>query len=288
MDADLVAGLLAGVAAAVLFGLAAVVQARAVRGDARSTQGLGPFVRWAVGNPWMMAVVAAYLVGFVLHAVAIWLLPLYLAQASIALSLPVTALASARLSEILTRSGWLGIAAVTGGLVLLAVGAGSAGEVVEGPGFAIGLVLALGGLLAVGVLARRAGAVTLGTLAGLGYAGSALAVRGVELPLSPAIAASALAVPAFGVLAFWLYSLALDRALVSTATAPMITAQTFVPALVGLAWLGDGVRDGWGVAIATGLVLATAGTLLLQRAPESSTVSGRRAPRARPRTDPRR
>ncbi|MFK5581968.1 hypothetical protein ACI3EX_00870 [Ornithinimicrobium sp. LYQ131] len=270
MDADLAAGLLAGVAAAVLFGLAAVVQARAVRGDARSTQGLGPFVRWAVGNPWMMAVVAAYLVGFVLHAVAIWLLPLYLAQASIALSLPVTALASARLSEILTRSGWLGIAAVTGGLVLLAVGAGSAGEVVEGAGFAIGLVLALGVLLVVGVLARRAGAVTLGTLAGLGYAGSALAVRGVDLPLSPAIVASALAVPAFGVLAFWLYSLALDRALVSTATAPMITAQTFLPALVGLAWLGDGVRDGWGLAIAAGLVLATAGTMLLQRAQESS------------------
>ena len=36
----------------------------------------------------MMLVVAAYLVGFVLHAVAIWLLPLYLAQALVAMSLP--------------------------------------------------------------------------------------------------------------------------------------------------------------------------------------------------------
>lgn len=269
MDADMAAGLIAGVGAAVLFGLAAVAQARAVRGDARSTQGLASFVQWAVRNPWMMAVVAAYLVGFLLHAVAIWLLPLYLAQASIALSLPVTALASARLSEMLTGLGWLGITAVTTGLVLLAVGAGPAGEVVEDNGFALGLVLALVALLVVGLLVRGAGAVTLGWLAGLGYAGSALAVRGVDLPLSPAISVSVLAVPAYGVLAFWLYSLALDRALVSTATAPMITAQTFVPALAGLAWLGDGVREGWGAAVAAGLLLATAGTVLLQRAQES-------------------
>ena len=44
-------------------------------------------------HPLILLVVAAYLAGFVLHAVAIWLLPLYLAQAAIALSLPVTAVA---------------------------------------------------------------------------------------------------------------------------------------------------------------------------------------------------
>ena len=46
-----------------------------------------------------MLVVAAYLVGFVLHAAAIWLLPLYLAQALVAMSLPVTALASHRVED---------------------------------------------------------------------------------------------------------------------------------------------------------------------------------------------
>ena len=264
-DGGAALGLLAGVTAAVLFGLAAVVQARAVRGDAARLGGLVPFVRWAVGSPWMMLVVAAYLAGFVLHAVAIWLLPLYLAQASIALSLPVTALASARLSEVLGGAGWLGVVAVSGGLVLLAVGAGPAGAVVASAGFALGLVAALVVLLALGLLLRGAGPVLLGWLAGLGYAGSALAVRGVELPLSPAVVAAALAVPGFGLLGFWLYSRALDRALVSTATAPMITAQTFVPALAGLVWLGDGVREGWGAVIVVGLLLATAGTVLLQR-----------------------
>lgn len=264
-DGGAALGLLAGVAAAVLFGLAAVVQARAVRDDSARLSGLLPFVRWAVRRPWMLAVVVAYLAGFVLHAVAIWLLPLYLAQASIALSLPVTALASARLAEVLGGSGWLGIAAVSGGLVLLAVGAGPAGAVVAGAGFALGLVVALLALLALGLLLRGAGPVLLGWLAGLGYAGSALAVRGVELPLSPAVAVAALAVPGYGLLGFWLYSRALDRALVSTATAPMITAQTFLPALVGVAWLGDGVRPGWGAAIVLGLLLATGGTAVLQR-----------------------
>ena len=50
-----------------------------------------------------MLVVAAYLVGFVLHAGAIWLLPLYLAQALVAMSLPVTALASHRVEDRLHR-----------------------------------------------------------------------------------------------------------------------------------------------------------------------------------------
>ena len=55
----------------------------------------------------MLLVVAAYLVGFVLHAAAIWLLPLYLAQALVAMSLPVSALASHRVEDALhAPAGW--------------------------------------------------------------------------------------------------------------------------------------------------------------------------------------
>ena len=86
-------GLLAGLGAAVLFGVGAVVQAHAVRSIDEPTQRLSDFVaRRRCGSPLILLVVAAYLAGFVLHAVAIWLLPLYLAQAAIAFSLPVTAL----------------------------------------------------------------------------------------------------------------------------------------------------------------------------------------------------
>ena len=150
--------------------------------------------------------------------------------------------------------------------MLLSLGASPAGDALTGTTFSIALVVAMAALLGAGLAARAAGPVLLGWLAGLGYAGSALAVRGVELPLSVPSAVAAVTVPGFGVVAFWLYSLALDRSMVSTATAPMITAQTFVPALVGLAWLGDDVRDGWGLAIGAGLLLATAGTVPLARA----------------------
>jgi drug/metabolite transporter (DMT)-like permease len=52
---------------------------------------------------------------------------------------------------------------------------------------------------------------------------------------------------------------------VSTATAPMIVGQTFVPGLVGVLLLGDGVRPGWWSAVATGLVLSVAGAIFLSR-----------------------
>ena len=42
-----------------------------------------------------------------------------------------------------------------------------------------------------------------------------------------------------------------------------MTAQTGVPALVGVILLGDQVRPGWGAAVVVGLVLAVAGTVLL-------------------------
>jgi hypothetical protein len=92
-----------------------------------------------------------------------------------------------------------------------------------------------------------------------------VAVRGVGLPVSALVVLVALTVPAFGLVAFWLYSLGMHSEAVSAATAPMIVGQTFVPALVGVALLGDGVREGWWPAVAAGLALSTAGAVWLAR-----------------------
>jgi len=112
----------------------------------------------------------------------------------------------------------------------------------------------------------------LGLLAGLGYAGSAISVRGLGTPVSPVVAVAALAVPSFSVFAFWLYSLGMHRAAVPSTTAALIVTQTFVPAAVGVALLGDGVRHGWWPAVAVGLVLSTSGAVLLGR--QNSRVRG--------------
>jgi drug/metabolite transporter (DMT)-like permease len=258
-----VLGLAAGLVSAAVFGVAAVVQAHAVRRYDTSPTGLVGFVSRSLRDGRMMIVVAAYLVGFVLHAAAIWLLPLYLAQALVAMSLPVTALASHRVEDALHRHGWVAVGVVTLGLILLSLGAGDPGDVVT-TGTFVGLLWAAVVVLAVASAAgRHLAGPLLGLLAGLGYAGSAISVRGVGTPIDPVVVAAALAVPSFSLVAFWLYSLGMHRAAVPSTTASLIVAQTFVPAAVGVALLGDGVRDGWWPAVVIGLVLSTCGAAVL-------------------------
>lgn len=285
-------GVVAGLVGALLFGVGAVIQAHAVRRQDSSPDKLTGFVARSVRDPWTVLVVGMYLVGFVLHAIAIWELPLYFAQATVAMSLPVTAVASLVLHERLTPVHWSALAAVTGGLVLLALGSGSPGAIVVTPTFA-GVLVA--GVVVVALLSTRGARLPgawLGTVAGLGYAGSAIAVRGVEASADPLVVAAALAVPAYSLVAFWLYSLGMDRAGVSSVTAPLIVAQTIVPALVGVALLGDGVRTGWWPGVVAGLVLATAGAILLSRDHPSSSAASASAsasgPAGRPDRAPRR
>lgn len=262
----MILGLVCALASAALFGVAAVGQARAMRALPEGDLGLLDFVRAALGSGLLLAVVAAYLAGFVLHAVALLLLPLYLAQASISLSLPITAVVSAVwLHERLGPSRWLAVAAVIAGLVLVAAGAGTVEHtaststlVAVGAGWL--LVLALGARLS---LAASAG--VLGAWSGLGYAGSAVTTRGLS---SDDLLFSALAlviVSALGLVAFWLYSVALGRTDVASSTAPLIVMQTCIPAVVGVVAFGDTVRSGWTVAVVAGLALSIAGAIHLGR-----------------------
>ena len=252
-----------GLLSAAVFGVAAVVQAQAVRGFERSPDGLWGFVASSVRDGRTMMVVAAYLVGFVLHAAAIWLLPLYLAQAMVAMSLPVTAIASRRVEDDLRPSGWAAVGLVTLGLVLLSLGAGAPGDVVTDTTFVISLWAGVAALAVASATIRHLPGPVLGLLAGLGYAGSAISVRGIGTPVDGVVVVAALAVPSFSLVAFWLYSLGMHRAAVPSTTASLIVAQTFVPAAVGVALLGDGVRDGWWPGVIVGLLLATCGAAVL-------------------------
>mgnify|MGYP000845570963 CR=1 FL=1 len=261
-------GLLAAIASAVCFGAAAVLQAVVVRD-------LGPradSLLWMAVQMWirprLLGVVLAYLVGFALHAVAIWLLPLYLAQAAISLSLPITAWWAARkLGEPMGRVAWVSVAAIVAGLGLLAFGAGDAGLQGIGAPFAAVLWLLVIVLALFSLLGRLEDGVEFGALAGLGYAGTAIGVRGAtgaESAVWTAVA-SGLAVPALGMLAFWLYSMAMDRGQVAVASALVIVSQTLLPTIVGLALLGDQIAAGREWAIVTGLVAAMGGAIVLSR-----------------------
>ena len=268
----MILGLACALGSAVLFGVAAVLQAHAMRALPEGDPGLRTFARAAVRSWPILAVVGAYLAGFGLHAVALWLLPLYLAQASISLSLPVTAVVSAVvLHERLEPGRWLAVAAVIAGLVLVALGAGGVEHTTSAAAL---VVVGVVWLFVLGIGARwsiRAGAGVLGAWSGLGYAGTAVTTRGLDR-VAPRVSLAALAVvSALGVVAFWLYSVALGRADVASSTAPLIVMQTCVPALVGVLAFGDTVRAGWTAAVVGGLALSIAGAIHLGRQPGSAT-----------------
>ena len=284
----MVLGVVAGLVGAVLFGCGAVLQAHAVRRLDAAPDRLSGFVSTSLRDPRTLVVLALYLAGFVLHAVAIWYLPLYLAQVTVAMSLPVTAVVSTlTLHEHLSRADWGALAAVTAGLVLVALGSGDAGDVLVTPEFAGLLGAGLVALVAVSLARHHVSGAGLGAIAGLGYSASAIAVRGVDADVNLLVTVAALAVPSYSLVAFWLYSLGMDQAGVSAVTAPLIVLQTFVPALVGVWLLGDTVREGWWPAVACGLVLATAGAIALSRPTASSDAEATssapgRGPRPRP------
>ena len=255
----MVIGLGAALVAAVLFGVGAVVQAVAVR-------------RHGLISPMMAVVVGLYLAGWLLHVVAIALTPLYVAQVGTALSLAITALVAAWVvGEPLSRRHWLAIAAQVGGLGLLALSAGDVGNhdvsAVDAVVLCAGLVVLL--LLGI-VVVRRPGprnGLALGVLAGLAFAGSPIASRPLAEPdLDLATAATLMVIGLYGLLGFWLYSIALSRVSVTAATAPVILLQTLVPALVGVLAFSDEVRAGWWPVGVLGLIISTTSALVLSGA----------------------
>jgi drug/metabolite transporter (DMT)-like permease len=265
-------GLVAALAAAVVFGASSILQAV---GSRRLSPTSGFSVR-TVGRllrqPAFVLAVLLNLVGFVLHLAAVRALPLFLAQAGIAASLAVTALLAVRFfHDRLTVTEWGAVAAVCVGLALLTAAAGATGEdratgAMSVALFAVAAVMVAGGLAATrahGVVA----AAGLSLLAGLGFANTALAARLLPELTVPSMLVSpvAYALPLSGALAFLLYSLALQRSSVTVATAPMIVLQTALPAVAGVLLLGDEVQSGWLVGALAGFILTAGGGVALLR-----------------------
>jgi drug/metabolite transporter (DMT)-like permease len=256
-----VVGLVSGLTAAMLYGGAAILQAHAVRRLA-AAHSLTGFLREAVFDVRTNAVVALYLLAFGFHVVAIELTPLYLAQAAIAMSLPVTAvLGQLLLRERLHPWQWLAIVGLTAGLLLLAIGSGDPGDLPPSVGFAAGIIAGLALLMALAWVTRNRGPLLVGTVSGIGYGLAAIGVRAVGWPLTVEAVMAALVLPLVGVLAFWLYSVALDRGGVAAATGGLIVTQTFLPSFVGVVALGDQVSHP--LAVLAGLALAVVGAVAL-------------------------
>jgi hypothetical protein len=185
----------------------------------------------------------------------------------------VTAVAAATWLRVpLSRGEWLGVAAVVAGLLALAVSAAE-GEKVILSTFERWMPLLFGVLLliltwAAARLTGRLGVVALGAMAGFGFGLVGIATASLADPIT---VTGLLTDPAaWGVLVAGGVSLlalatALQRGAVTQATAAMVVAETVIPSIIGLVFLGNRIRPGYEVLMAFGMVLAIGGAVALAR-----------------------
>ncbi|WP_088287657.1 hypothetical protein [Kineosporia sp. A_224] len=253
------------VAAAVGYGLASVLQAVGMRGADATVTGMR--------RP-------AYLAGAVLDVaawgtslVALRTLPVFEVQSVLAGSLVVTALAArVLLGALLRRRDVVAIAAAVLCLAAVAWSASAQEAAALGPVTRWALAAAAVPVVVLGVRATRPG--TSAVAAGLAFGGTALCSRAATLPAAPwqhlgatagALATDPLvwALVVYGAGGVVFYAQALQHGSVGPVTALLWITEVVVPALVGVAILGDRVRPGWTVpaAVAVVGVLAAAVTL---------------------------
>ena len=282
----MVGSLLAALLSATCYGIAAVMQAIAVRAASNrpaevageAGQGVDPgLVVRMMRQGLFLASIAIDLLGFVAQLVALRKLPLFAVQAIMASNLAVTAVFAAWLMKArLSMREWLAVAGVVIGVALLGLSAGAQGAAKVGSEFELGLIVAVVAIgvsgFAVARLPNPVRTLALGAIAGLGYAVVAVSARilpgfaPVQLVKSPA----AYTLAAAGIVSFLLYATALEGGSVTTATAAVVLAETMPPALVGVLFLGDTTRHGLAAVGVLGFLLAVVCAVALARFGEAS------------------
>lgn len=270
----MILSLVAALAAAVSYGVSTIMQAVATR----KTRGLA-----AVTTPLVILALVVDGVAWLLSLVALNRLPLFLVQAVLAGSIVVVVLlARWFLGARLRRVDVGAVVAVV--LALVVIGAAGGDQPATAPPGGFVAVLVSGSvLLALGtVLLYRAGSSrALAVAAGLGYSVAALGARTAHAAddlLGTVLQPVAVPVVLGGVVGAIAYLRALERGHVGGTAATVSVLEVVVPGGIGIAVLGDVVRDGWAVPAAVALVVALAACVLLATSPANSAAEGQEAP----------
>lgn len=273
----MVTSLVAGVVAALLYGIASIMQAIAVREASNRVSGDGagvdPGLLVRMLAQWRFVVsICLDALGFVAQLVALRRLPLFAVQAMVAANLAVIAvLASLVIGVALSWREWAAVSGVVAGVGLLGSSAGAEGATAAGTMFKLALIVATAGLAMLGMAAARlrepARTLLLGTVAGLGYGVLGIAARVLTgfAPLALVKDPATYAVIAAGIVSFAFYATALEGGSVTVATAAVVLAETLPPAVVGVIFLGDTTRPGLEPAAAIGFLVAVASAVMLAR-----------------------
>jgi hypothetical protein len=270
-------GMACALFAALGYGSASVLQSVAAR-KAESSPGLDPrlLVRLAGSVPYVSGL-GLDLVAFLASLVALRTMPLFFVQSAVAASVGVTAVIAAAIGVRLGGREIASLVILGAGLLLLAASAQPDQGAALTLGVRWGLLSCVIVLGAAGALVARhngpANAQALAVLGGLAFTVVAVSARSLTVP-SPVwhvLADPGLwAILALGGLGMLLFTTALQRGSVTSATALTFAVETIVPAGIGLAFLGDTTRPGFALVAALGFALTIAGTLALATSPTAS------------------
>jgi hypothetical protein len=272
----LVLGLLAAVTAAGANAGAALMEAMATRRAVRATA--------VVLSPMYLGGLLLDIVGWVLTVVALRYMPIVAVQAIVAGQVAITVVASHWVFDTpLRRVDLVAAGANVLGLALLVGSASSDEAAALGTAGTVALIAVFVVLLVAGTVTavRSRRAIPLAVVAGLAFGGTAVAVRLVDLdgPVG-AVAREVVADPvayallAYAALGLVLYTVALGRGAVGPVVAVLAVTETLAPGLLGLAVLGDAIRDGWWPAFLLGLALSLGGVVVLARSPAQASLAG--------------
>jgi drug/metabolite transporter (DMT)-like permease len=217
------------------------------------------------------------LLGWLLTLYAVRLLPLFLVETIIAVNIVFAALFESLFrKKRIQPNTYLAIGVILTGLVLLAIS--SSPERAQQPGATLRLCIVLAPVV-IGIigfiLARRKtrlASIGLASMGGLAFGATSVIGRIFVFsnPLWHTLYDPLLfSLIASGVLGILLFSIALQRAQATVMNAAMAVSQTLIPAIVGIAFLGDDARNGLWSLVVIGTALSLGGVFILIRTTHS-------------------
>jgi len=263
--------LAAVIGCAVCNGTAVILEKIGVDEQPRQSSFNSAFIVKLVNNAPYMAGIALDIIGWLLTLVAVRALPLFLVQSVVSANIVIAALLDELiLRRRLPRRAYGLILMILAGLSVLASTAAPTqvnqpiAEWYQWGALGVLLILGLIGSVLVKLKARVA-AIGLAVIAGIAFGSVSIVGRllivnvpfwhFLENPLSWVLIA-------YSGLGMLFFSIALQRTSATTVNAVAVALQTVAPAAVGIALLGDGVRDGYWplmlAAMATTLIGAVA------------------------------
>lgn len=264
-------GLTGAFVAAIAYGAATILQAIGVRRLADAPAGSSLWHRALAGRLYGAGLLLDG-IGFLASITALRTLPLFLVESAVASSVAITAVLAVVLLKIrLARREVLALAVVGIGLVLLAISAleGAVRQVHHHAGhWVLVSVVPIAAVALASFLIRSRGrsSAVLALVAGLSYGMVGVAARILVVPgrwwllvTEPAF----WAIVVHAVIGLVTYAYALERGRTTSVAAITFATETIAPALIGLRFLGDGVRHHHGPTALVGFVLTLGACIVL-------------------------